>query len=176
MAIMSNYSPDIFRLVPMSQLSTAHFHHHPIWSEFYDYEERGEIASWGVDLGWLDAELARMHKRDDHCAYTILRACPLPERVRLYFKACFVTAEGMNLEGYIMNDDAFCATVFVNDQEFTFSRHPILADLNGTFLDKLRKALGHGGAGIFPLRYETDFMGRNGHPIKGIFAPTVERE
>src|SRR5690348_14821330 len=52
MAIKDAYHPDLFTLVPKSQLSKRHFDIHPIWSEYYDYEEREEIVSWGVNREW----------------------------------------------------------------------------------------------------------------------------
>ena len=45
MPITAQYSPDIFTLVPMSALSIQHFESHPIWSEYYDYDEREEIVA-----------------------------------------------------------------------------------------------------------------------------------
>ena len=50
MAITDAYGPDIFTLVPKSQLSKRHFDIHPIWSEYYDYDEREEMkAAIGPD-------------------------------------------------------------------------------------------------------------------------------
>ena len=73
MAITDHYLPDVFALVPMSELSKHHFDLHPIWSEHYDYDERDEIIDWGVDPRWLAEELDRVHTGNDHCAYPILR-------------------------------------------------------------------------------------------------------
>jgi hypothetical protein len=87
MTITGTYPPNIFMLVPMSQLSKRHFDLHPIWSEHYDYEERDEIVSWGVDRQWLERELDRVDSGSDHCAYPILRPYPLPNRMRLYAQA-----------------------------------------------------------------------------------------
>src|SRR4051812_3470710 len=121
MAITGSYPPDIFMLVPKSQLSKHHFDLHPIWSEFYDYEERKEIISWGVNPDWLEVELERVHDGSDHAAYPILRPYPLPERMRLYIKARFVTADGTRLDGCIMNDDALCIRLFADEGKYPFS-------------------------------------------------------
>ena len=173
MAITSSYSPEIFTLVPMSQLSKRHFDLHPIWSEFYDYEEREEIVSWGVDQKWLEEELENVHSGNDHCAYPVLRPYPLPERMRLYIRARFITASGMNLEGYVMNEDAFVVTLFVGKDEHNLSRHPILADLNAASLRSLQEAIGRSGDAIFPLKYETDFLGTNDALMSGTFLPSI---
>jgi hypothetical protein len=163
------YPPNIFVLVPMSQLSKRHFEQHPIWSEFYDYEERNEIVSWGVEQKWLEQELDRLHDCGDHCAYPILRPYPLPERMRLYMQARFVTADGKPLDGYVMNQDAFVATLFYGDEKFTFSRHPALKKLRDQELQSLRAAIGNCDDPILPLRYETHFLDRNDFPIAGTF-------
>lgn len=173
MAITSSYSPEIFTLVLMSQLSKRHFDLHPIWSEYYDFEEREEIVSWGVNREWLEQELENIHTGNDHCAYPILRPYPLPERMRLYIKALFVAANGMRLDGYVMNDDAFVVTLFAEDDDHVFSRHPALADLNAVELGILRKAIGLSDDAIFPLKYETDFFGSNDALIAGIFSPST---
>jgi hypothetical protein len=170
MAITSSYSPEIFTLVPMSQLSKRHFDLHPIWSEHYDFEERMEIVSWGVSQEWLEQELERVHDGSDHCAYPILRPYPLPERMRLFVKARFVTAGGIRLAGYVMNDDAFVVTLFTGDDRHEFSRHSLLGDLNAMSLRALQKAIGRGDDAIFPLHYETDILDSNGTLIAGVFS------
>jgi hypothetical protein len=176
MAITNTYPPDAFTLVPMSQLSKRHFDLHPIWSEHYDYDEREEIVSWGVDQEWLGRELDRMHDGSDHCAYPILRPYPLPDRMRLYVKARFETAGGTRLDGYVMNDDAFVVTLFAGDGEYTFSRHSALGDLNGQSLRELRAAIGRADDRVFPLRYETDFLGPDDTPIAGTFTAGTEAD
>jgi len=102
------YSSDIFTLVPMSELSKQHFDRHPIWSEYYDYDERDEILSWGIDPLWLEAELKRVHTENDHCAYPILQPYPLPERMRLYIKAQITTFDGQFLKGTLWMRTRVC--------------------------------------------------------------------
>ncbi len=169
MAITRTYPPDVFTLVSMSQLSKRHFDLHPIWSEHYDYDEREEIVSWGVNREWLERELDRVHDASDHSAYPILRPYPLPYRMHIYVKARFVTAGGMRLVGYVMNEDAFVVTLFLGDGAYTFSRHSALGDLNGQSLRALRRTIGCGDDPIFPLRYDTDFFGLNDALIAGTF-------
>jgi hypothetical protein len=167
MAIKTVYPPSLFTLVPMSQLSKRHFDVHPLWSEHYDFCEREEIVGWGVDRSWLEAELERLDDGGEHCAYPILRPYPLPDRMRLYIKARFTTSAGAKLDGYVMNDDAYVVTLFAGDDEFMFSRHPALDDLNTESLHGLRRAIAGSDDPVFPLRYETDFIGHDGRLIEG---------
>ena len=176
MAITATYPADVFTLVPMSQLSKRHFDLHPIWSEHYDYDEREEIVSWGVDREWLERELDRVHDGSDHCAYPILRPYPLPDRMRLYVRARFVTAGGTRLDGYVMNEDAFVVTLFGGGGEYTFSSHSALGGLNGRSLRGLQAALGRTDDPVFPLRYETDFLGSDDALIAGTFTAVTDAD
>jgi hypothetical protein len=141
MAITHPYSPDVFTLVPMSQLTRQHFDLHPIWSEYYDFEEREEIASWGIDRKWLDRELLRVHDGNDHGAYPILRPYPLPERMRLYIRARFLTPDGDQLDGYVMNEDAGVINLFVGTEQYCFSKTPLGGDLDAKALHAIRKTM-----------------------------------
>lgn len=173
MAITGPYPANVFTLVPMSQLSKRHFDLHPIWSEHYDFDEREEIVSWGINRDWLDRELQQVHKGNDHCAYPILRPYPLPNRMRLYIGARVVTAGGTKLDGYVMNDDAFMVTLFAGDGKYTFSRHESLGELNGHSLRALKAVIGRDDP-IFPLHYETDFLGPDDAPITGTFTAVTD--
>lgn len=153
----------------MSTLSKKHFDMHPIWSEYYDYDERDEIVDWGVDPQWLVAELERVHDCSDHCAYPILRPYPLPDRMRLFIRARIKTADGNSLDGYVLNDDAYVLCIFTPDCEFGFSRHSALGDLDRKNLEGLAEALGRQTDGIFPLAYETEFLDSHDNRIRGIF-------
>lgn len=166
----THYTPDIFTLVPMSALSKRHFDIHPIWSEYYDYEERDEIIAWGVDPQWLASELERVHSGHDHCAYPILRPYPLPERMRLYIRARITTVDGRTFDGQVMNEDAFALSIFINDDEYCFSRDKILDDLNRKELARLHLVLGASTDQLFPVRYETDFVDSEDQLITGAFS------
>lgn len=176
MAITATYPPDVFMLVPMSQLSKRHFDLHPIWSEHYDYQEREEIVSWGVDGEWLARELDRLHDGSDHCAYPILRPYPLPNRMRIYIKSRCVTAGGVTLDGYVMNVDAFVVTLFAGDGQYTFSRHADLGDLNGQELRKLKAVIGRADDPVFPLLYGTVFLGPDDALIAGTFTAATDAD
>jgi hypothetical protein len=152
----------------MSTLSKCHFEQHPIWSEYYDYDEREEIIEWGVDSIWLAAELEHVHNGSDHCAYPILRPYPLPERMRLYIKARITTAENDILDGYVMNEDAYVLVIFAADHKFCFSR--MFSDLNQKELARLKASLSKSMNKIFPVQYETDFLDSKSNLIAGTFS------
>ena len=157
-----------FQLVPMSHLGEEHFAEHPIWSELYDFEERDEIASWGIDRQWLDDQIRGTDIGDEHWAYPVLVPQPLPARMRLYISATFTTPSGDLLRGFVTNPDAYCVTIFASGERFTFSSHPAIADLSHRSLDQLLRAV-PGIHAIFPLQYHTDFHDEDGKPIQGTF-------
>jgi hypothetical protein len=156
----------------MSALSKQHFESHPIWSEHYDVEEREEIVAWGIDPKSLASELARIHTGNDHCAYPILRPYPLPERMRLYIRARITSNDGRTFVGHVMNADASVLSIFVNEDEFCFSRDGILGDLNDKELTRMAAALGCSPVGLFPVAYETDFLDSEDELIAGVFSLT----
>lgn len=170
MPITSSYPPDVFKLVPMSELSQAHFDEHPIWSEYYDFDERREIVGWGVDPKWLDAEIDRVHTGNDHCAYPILRPYPLPDRMRLYIKAGITTGGNKRFDGYVMNEDACVLSIFAVGDEYCFSRNGVLGDLNRKELARFKASVPDCGGEIFPAQYETDILDSAGKPIAGTFS------
>ncbi len=153
----------------MSQLGEQQFALHPIWSEFYDNDERHEIVSWGVDAQWLDEQLRGTDIGNDHWAYPVLRPEPLPERMRIYIGASFTTPTGNTLRGFVVNPDAYCLTVFAAQQNFTLSNHPGIADLTYRSVANLAKTLHTTSDALFPLRYETEFRDRTNNLIQGTF-------
>ena len=173
MPITERYSPEIFTLVPISALSKQHFDSHPIWSEYYDFDEREEIAAWGIDPQVLASELDRIHTGNDHCAYPILRPYPLPNRMRLYIRARITLKNGQTLVGHVMNEDAYVLSIFANDDdEFCFSRNDGLRDLNEKELGRMAEALGCSTDELFPATYATDFLDSENNLIAGVFSLT----
>jgi hypothetical protein len=80
------------------------------------------------------------------------------------------------LDGYVMNDDAFVVTLFAGEDEYSFSRHEALADLNGPELRALKAAIGRDDDPVFPLRYETDFLGEDDAPVAGTFTAVTDAD
>ena len=154
----------------MSALSKTNFEEHPIWSEYYDIEEREEIIDWGVDPKWLAAELDRVHDGSDHCAYPILRPYPLPDRMRLYIRARITSASNERFDGYVVNEDAGVLAIFVAGDQFSFCSNGTLSDLSRQELARLKASIGRSADGIFPVEYETDFLDSKGSVIAGRFS------
>ena len=152
----------------MSQLGEEHFAEHPMWSELYDFDERDEIASWGIERQWLDEQISATDIGNEHWAYPVIVPQPLPVRMRIYISAAFTTPSGDQLRGYVTNSDAYCVSIFASGQCFTFSRHPAIADLSQKSLDQLRRLLPAIPV-IFPLQYHTDFHDEHGKPVQGFF-------
>lgn len=158
-----------FRVIPQSQLSERDFDDFPVWSEHYDYEEIEDIERWGLDRDTVLQLFERNSPGNEHCVYTLLESNPFPERMRIFIRAKLKTASGVHLKGYVMNENAFCLGVFYNDQEFIFSRHPLLENENKNHEAELANSLGGNAGDIFPVTYETEFMAKSGKQIVGTF-------
>lgn len=158
-----------FRVLPQSELSEQHFDEWPVWSEHYDYDEIEDIERWGLDREEVLQAFRQNEKGNEHCVYTMLEANPFPPRMRVFIRASLETANGQRLKGYIMNEDAFCLTVFRHGQKFVFSAHPMLEDLNREQEQTLLQVLGTPSATLFPITYRTDYRDANGKAIAGRF-------
>lgn len=128
-----------------------------------------KLPAGGVDRNWLDQALATTHDGNDHCAYPILKPYPLPERMRLYIQARLTTAGGTKLEGYVMNDNAATLTVFVGDDAWHFARNATFASDNERACATLKQAACSADDPVFPMAYETDFLGDDDRLIQGTF-------
>ncbi len=100
--IASVYDPALFVMKSLNDLDASDIVRHPIWSEYYDYTERQEILDWGVSPDVLDRLLAEHHTGNVHAVYTVLKPIPLPDRMRLYIRARFTTADGDEYDGYVV--------------------------------------------------------------------------
>ena len=144
----------MFTLIPQSELSEKHFELYPVWSEHYDYEEIDEIVGWGISRDWLIEEIKEKCTGNEHCVYPVLQTNPLPDRMRIFIKAKFKTPNGINLSGFVVNEDAYCISIFSENEEYLFNNHSLMQDLNQAQENKLEGTL---KTFIFPLEYETDF-------------------
>lgn len=165
---MITEKPKMFRVLPHSQLTEAAFDFFPVWSEHYDFDEIDDVVRWGLDREQVLALFEINSPGNEHCVYTLLESNPFPPRMRIYIRATIETADGKLLKGSVMNEDAFCLEVFHAGAAFTFSRHPMLCDLNQKEEIRLLKALGP-NTQIFPITYRTDFNDCAGGPIGGTF-------
>lgn len=89
--------------------------------------------------------------------------------MRLYIKARIKTKEGLEFVGYVVNEDAYCLSVFAAHDEFTFSRNSIILDLSHKSLDQLRLAIDRPNDEVFPVEYTTNVLNNNGDLIAGVF-------
>lgn len=161
------YPPDRFRIA--QELTKECFDDHPVWSEYYGFDEREEIASWGINRDWLDAKLQELPEHPHPC-YTVLETDPLPDRMRLFIKASFKTPSGRMLAGWVMNKDAVVIGIYVAGKEFVFNTSPLLTRDMQQLAHMLREALGDASDPIFPLQYTTDFASNSSQPVCGVFA------
>ncbi|MCD9568500.1 hypothetical protein [Pseudomonas protegens] len=146
---MITEKPKMFRVLPHSQLTEAAFDFFPVWSEHYDFDEIDDVVRWGLDREQVLALFEINSPLDEHCVYTLLESNPFPPRMRIYIRATIETADGKLLKGSVMNEDAFCLEVFHAGAVFTFSRHPMLRNLNQKEEIRLLKKLGP-NTQIFP--------------------------
>lgn len=157
-----------FQLIPSSQFTYKHLLEYPVWSEFYDFDEREEIIGWGIDAYWLDQELAKYHSGNEHAVYPLLEVNPFPERMSIFIRARFRTPAGQNLSGYIVNEDADPALFICHGgKEFGFNRG--LLEWTIEDIRVLQRLLPDPADSIFPLVYETDFTDEEGRRIEGTF-------
>jgi hypothetical protein len=158
-----------FQVLPQSALSEQSFDEFPIWSEHYDFEELEDIERWGLDRDVVLAMFRENELGSQHCVYTLLESNPFPARMRIFIKASLETQGGILMKGYVMNEDAFCLTVFSKGDQFHFSRHPSLEHINRESERALAQSTGISESELFPLKYGTDFKDSSGEVIAGIF-------
>lgn len=158
-----------FKVLPISDLAEQTFDEWPVWSEHYDYDEIEDIVRWGL----IREEVLRLFQQNEngneHCVYTLLETNPFPERMRIYIKAMLVTANGQSFKGYVINEDAYCISIFHGGREFSFSYHPMSESHNREQEQKLLRSLGSLGSELFPITYKTDYFASNGDRICGVF-------
>ncbi|MES2459640.1 MAG: hypothetical protein V4671_03595 [Armatimonadota bacterium] len=158
-----------FRLISASEFSYKHLEEYPVWSEFYDYDEREEILGWGIDETWFDQEFTKHHDGSDHAMYPLLEVNPFPTRERIYVSARFHTPAGQSLLGYVILkiDAAPVLYIFHDGQEFGFST--VFPNQANKDREKLQRLLTDPKDPIFPLMYETEFTDKERRTIEGIF-------
>ena len=140
-----------------------------MWSEYYDWEEIEDIERWGLNKDEVLEIFEKNSPENEHCVYTLLESNPFPERMRIFIRANLTTSQGIELKGYVMNEDAFCLGVFHDDKEFIFSRHPLLEIANQGQENELARSLAVETETLFPMRYETQFLDKDGEQIMGEF-------
>lgn len=113
-----------------SVLKPLDFDYHPIWSEYYDFEELEEIESWGLSRIEVQKELKLKTIDQKHPYYTVPLECFPPERMRFYTKANLITVNGINIKGAVVNEGNLTISVFLDQNKMvTLSNHELLSDL-----------------------------------------------
>ncbi|QXI31134.1 hypothetical protein [Pseudomonas vanderleydeniana] len=157
-----------FRVLPETRLNEEAFDYYPVWSERYDCEEIEDVVRWGLDRDEV-LQLFEMNSvGSDHCVYTLLESNPFPPRMRLFVRATIEAADGRLLKGFVMDEDAYCLTIFHEGERFQFSAHPMLKGPNQEHERALLASLGTEKQ-VFPVRYHTDFNDTEGQLIAGTF-------
>lgn len=158
-----------FRVIPGDELSERHFDEWPVWSEHYDFDEIEDIVRWGLNRQEVLRLFQENKRGDEHCVYTLLESNPFPDRMRIFIKASLEAANGQRFKGYVINEDAFCLSVFHGGEEFFFSSHPMLDSINQEQEQGLLESLGAAGARLFPMKYTTEYRAASGEGISGVF-------
>lgn len=159
----------LFKVIPQRTLSEELFDEFPVWSEYYEWDELEEIEGWGLDREVVLKMLNENSIDNEHCLYTLLEANPFPKRMRIFIGARITTAGGVELKGYVMNEDAYCLCIIHDGAEYFFSCHPTFKGCTLELANKLSMLLNVPASDFFPLHYETDYYARDGSPIAGTF-------
>ena len=160
-----------FRIKPGDEsLTRMDFVECPAWSEHYDFEEINTIASWGVDRNWLAEQFRKLDTGGPHPNYTILDLDRLPHHhMRIFLKAEFRHG-GAVIDGFIMNADACCIGLFIEDDVIIFSRNSNIRSMMLPEKAAVEQRLGI--PDLFPLQYKTSFLDSKGAVIAGEFSFT----
>lgn len=155
-----------FRIV--HDLSASLFNECAVWSEYYDFEELEEIRSWGVSEKYIDELLRIAREGGPHPYYSVRNLEILPDRMRIFISANFISPSGMKFKGIICNPNPFAIGIFIGSEIVRFN--PNLVDLWNSSESELRSAYKLGNESIFPLSYSTNFKDSRGKQIEGVYS------
>src|SRR5690242_16251659 len=123
-----------FRVV--RDLSASLFNECEVWSEHYDFEELEEIRSWGVSEKYINELLSIAEEGGAHPFYPVRNLENLPERMRIFISAKFVSPTGREFAGVICNPDPFVIGIFIGEKIEKFN--PNLVDFWHSSENELR--------------------------------------
>lgn len=155
-----------FRIV--HDLTASLFNECAVWSEFYDFDELEDIRSWGVDEKYIVELLRTAEKGGAHPYYPVHNLEILPDRMRIFIYAKFVSPSGTEFDGVICNPSPFVIGIFLGDEIEIFN--PNLMEFWNLNEAKVRSAFDIGKEPIFPLHYSTSFKDSSGNKIAGVFS------
>ncbi|WP_299769018.1 hypothetical protein [uncultured Pseudoteredinibacter sp.] len=148
-------------------LKPSDFSEHEVWSEYYDFDELEELRSWGVAEHQINELLSIAKEGSGHPYYPIPRSVSLPDRMRVYILSKFITANGDELRGIIINPNPFVFGIFCGNGIVMFSQN--LKDFWSKSEEKVRSSYNTGQSPIFPLQYSAIKPDSEGNQIMGVF-------
>ena len=148
-------------------LKPLDFNEHKVWSEYYDFEELEELRSWGIAEHYINDLLSIAKEGGSHPYYPVPRSVLLPDRMRIYILSKFITPNGDELRGIIINPNPFVFGIFCGDEIVNFNLN--LKDFWSKSEEKVRSAYNTGQSPIFPLQYSTMKLNSEGNQIMGVF-------
>lgn len=154
-----------FRIV--RDLTASLFKECAVWSEYYDFEELEEIRSWGVEEKHINELLEIAKEGASHPYYPVRDLKNLPDRMRIFISAKFISPSGVEFEGVVCNPNPFVIGIFVGDEIEVFN--PNLTDFWVASEAKVKAAYGIGNEPIFPLRYSTKYKDAGGNLVEGVY-------
>lgn len=161
-----------FKIVKSKDFKPACFSFHPLWSEYYDFDELDEIKSWGLDLNKQEILDALMKKEENgsHPHYTVPIEVFPPSRMRYFTKATFTTQNGYKLKGAIMNEGEMVIIIFLSmEEDVRLSKHPIFKNERKKRLTRIAKRFNIEIEELYKLRFETEITDQKGNNISGIY-------
>ena len=115
-----------FRIISSEEFNSDRFREHPLWSEYYGYDELNEIEKWGYNKKRILDELLSKAIDSQHPYYSVpIRSFPL-DRMRYYTRSKFRTRNDLELDGAIMNEGELVIILFLDDEFEILNRNPIL--------------------------------------------------
>jgi hypothetical protein len=159
-----------FKIISSSEFIPEVFDYHPVWSEYYDYDELDEIEEWGIDREGALKELLEKSREGPHALYTVpIEAFP-PERMRFYTLAVITASDGKQFKGSVMNAGELIISVFLDEkQEVILPAHPALREDAIKGLEIIGSSFLMEMDDILDLRFETVIKDGRRKAIEGVF-------
>ena len=164
-----------FKIVSVEEFTPKSFSFHPLWSEYYDFDELDEIETWGINKELAFNELKGKFSNSAHPYYTVpIKEFP-PQRMRFFTKAKFKTLKGNELDGVVMNEGDLVVDIFLgNNQMVSLSCHTMLKDLAIKTLLKISKEFNLELSELKILEFETVIPKEKEKRIRGKFIIDLE--
>jgi hypothetical protein len=157
-----------FRIVSAKDFIPEVFAYHPLWSEFYDFDELDDIERWGLNRQTTFEELKSKTIEQQHPFYTLPLSEFPPLRMRYFCLANILTKSGRLLQGSIMNDGELIIEVFLDSNlGIILSRHPFFENETRNSLMSLARSLQITPEELSTISYKTVLTDHNGNHTEG---------